>query len=68
MAKNLIYFAALLFNTVAYGNGCIVEPVTASHMRGPVVYVDNETKFAAGNVITVEPWQTDANVRNRYGV
>jgi hypothetical protein len=62
------YFAALLFNTVAYRNVCIVEPVTVSHMRGQMFYVDNETKFAAGNEVTVEPWQTDANVRNRYGM
>jgi hypothetical protein len=43
---------------VAYGNIRIVESVTASHMRGHVVYVDNETKFAEGNEITVELWQT----------
>lgn len=63
MAKKLICIAAILFNSMAYGNICIIEPVTVSHMRGHVVYVDGETKSAAGDEISVELWQTGRDGR-----
>ncbi len=58
LAKILIYPAVLLFGLSAYGNICVVQPVTVSHVRGHVVYTNGTTEYSAGSEMSAELWQT----------